>query len=347
MAILSKELSTKDLVPVCRQIATAYEAGIPIATVMNSVGSQQKNPAVRRVLESIGAHLAAGDTLAEATEKQSEYLSPYFASLLGSGEQSGKLDVMLNDLAGYYEDKLALRRMIVGALTYPMILLGMCWFLGTFAMGMVKVALAGMDGSGRGIADVTQYFSDYAAFQVQALFGFALLVAIGITLSRMGLLKWVTGLVSTYLWPMSNVTRKLGMARFFRSFSLMLGSGIDTIRCIEKSAEITGNPYIEKDLLTAVPYIRRGHTLVESFGDCKMMTSLAREMLAVGEQSGNLDGQLLKAAKYHQDEANHAIKIATTVLTTAIMIGVFTLIGGIVIYFWVNLYGGLLDGLGV
>ena len=141
MGILSKEISTKELVPVCRQIATAYEAGIPITNVIDTVGSQHRSPAVKRVLQSISADLAAGHTLADAPEKQSEYLSPFFANLLGSGEQAGNLDVMLNDLASYYEDKLEMRRMLIGALTYPCMLLVMCWFLGSFALGIVQVAL--------------------------------------------------------------------------------------------------------------------------------------------------------------------------------------------------------------
>ena len=127
----------------------------------------------------------------------------------------------------------------------------------------------------------------------------------------------------------------------------MLSSGLNTVFCIEKSAEVTGNPYIMNDLMGAIPMVQRGHTLVESFAHSRMMTPLAREMLAVGEQSGNLDGQLQKAATYHLNEANQAIKVATTVLTTMIMLLAFSLAGGLVIYFYTSLYGGLMDGLGI
>ena len=127
----------------------------------------------------------------------------------------------------------------------------------------------------------------------------------------------------------------------------MFGSGISTTTSIEKSAAVVGNPYIEQDLLASIPLVRRGHTLVESFSECKMMTPLAMEMLMVGEQSGNMDGQLLKAAEIHQREADQAITMATQVMTTLIMAVAFTMVGGIVIYFWTSFYGGLMDGLGI
>ena len=128
---------------------------------------------------------------------------------------------------------------------------------------------------------------------------------------------------------------------------MMLSSGLSLPVCIEKSAELTSNPYIQRDLMQAIPPIRNGSTLVEAFSGCQLMTPLAREMLAVGEQSGALEFQLNKAASYHMEEARHQMQQATTVLTTLIMLGVFTLIGGVVIYFWTNLYGGLMDGLGI
>lgn len=347
MPLTTKRLATKDMVPVCRQIATAYEAGIPIREVLSSVGAQQKNREVREILLRMSTDIQAGNSLGEAATKYSEQLSPFFVGLLANGEQSGRLDTMLSELADYYEDRLAMRRQVVGALTYPAFLLVICWFLGTFAIGIVNVALAGMDGSGGGISGVTQYFKDYAAFQTRAMIVFAVLAVIGVVLSRLGALKWITGMVTTFVWPLSGITKKLGMARFFRSFSMMLSSGISLPICIQKSAELTANPYIQNDLMKAIPPVREGMTLVEAFNHCSLMTPLAREMLAVGEQSGNLELQLNKAATYHMDEARHLMKQATTIFTTMIMLGVFTLIGAVVIYFWTNLYGGMMDGLGI
>lgn len=348
MGLLSAEINAKAMVPVCRQLATTYEAGIPIVRAINHVGSHSKDPKVRKVLLAIGEDLGSGSTLADATRKQSKYLSPFFIQLLESGEQAGQLDVMLKDLASYYEDRLAMQRAIVAAMAYPMILLASAWFLGTFSIGLIRQTLAGMNDPSRGgLAGVMEYIRLYADFQMRAMLIFAIVCAILVLLARMGTLKWLTGAVTTHVWPLAKVTRYFGMARFFRSFSLLIGSGLGVIKCIEGAASVTGNAYIERDLLKAVPRVRKGDTLVDAFSQSRYMTPLAREMLAIGEESGQLDHHLRKAAEYHLNEANHAVKIALTSFTTLLMMAVFAVVGGIIIYFWTHLYGGLMDGFGI
>src|SRR6185295_9589925 len=99
MGLLSAEIETKAMVPVCRQLATSYEAGIPILRSFEHVGRESKDPRVKRVCTAIATDLRAGGTLADAARKQSKYLSPFFVQLLANGERGGHLDIMLEDLA--------------------------------------------------------------------------------------------------------------------------------------------------------------------------------------------------------------------------------------------------------
>jgi len=347
MALTTSEIDTKTMVPVCRQLATAYEAGLPITKVLEHVGRENKNPKIRRLMSEMHSEIVRGGSLADAAVGQSKYLSPFFVNLLAGGEKSGKLDVMLTDLADYYEDRLKMRRQVISALTYPCILLVFAWFLGTFSIGMVKVALSAFEGTGGGIEGVKEYAEEWVQFQVKSMITFAFAFVAYVVLARLGLFKWISCWITTFIWPMSTVTRKFGMARFFRSLSLMLGSGMGVVQCIRQSAEVTGNPYLQKDLMKAVPKVQNGATLMEAFSNSRLMTPLAREMLHVGEESGKLDFQLNKAAQYSMDEASHAVKVASTIMTNLVMLAVFSLIGGIVIYFWSNLYGGMMDGLGI
>lgn len=347
MALFSTQIATKHMVPVCRQLATAYSAGISIISSMDHVGTQVKNAKVRRVFTDMGDDLRKGSTLGEAAQAQSKYLSPFFIQLLTSGEQGGRLDVMLRDLAQYFEDRLAMARQIKGTLTLPAIQLVMAWYLGSFAMGIIGVVLAGAEGAGGGINGVIAYFYDYLWFQAKVMAVALFLGAIAVVLARQGLLAWMTGAISTHIWPLSNVTRKFGLARFFRSLSLLIGSGLSITRCIESAAAVTANPYMERDLLQAVPHVKEGRTLSEAFSHSRYMTPMAREMLFVGEQSGNLEGQLKKVSEYHLQEATHAVAVATRIMSVAIVLGVGLLIGYLVISFYTKLYGGLLDELGI
>jgi type II secretory pathway component PulF len=128
---------------------------------------------------------------------------------------------------------------------------------------------------------------------------------------------------------------------------LLLNAGLPITRCIEASAAITANPYIERDLLKAIPEIKAGSTLIDAFGHTRSLTPMAREMLLVGEQSGNLDLQMKKVSEFHLAEANEAVQIATKVAAQLIFFALAALIGYIVITFYANLYGGLMDGLGI
>ena len=349
MGVFSSQIRTKDLVPLCRQISTSYGAGIPILKVLDYAGEHSRNGAVRKVMRSMSDDVRRGSTLGDAARAQSKYLPLFFIGLLATGERGGQLDVMLKDLADYYEDRLSMQRMIVQMMTYPIIQMAFAWFFGTFAFGMLGVIQEALDSptGGEGVGAVTAYFQRYLVFQAQAMAALAVLLVIAIILARMGLLSWITCFFTTHIWPVSIVTIKFGLARFFRSLSLLLGAGVSVMTAIKSSAEITSNPYMEKDLLKAIPPIRDGSTLVEAFAHTKCLTPLAREMLLVGEQSGNLEGSLKKVSEYHLQEATQAVTMATKFFTVVLLLGMAGLVGYLIITFWTKFYGSMLDGLGV
>ncbi len=352
MGLFSPQIATRTLVPLCRQLSTAYGAGLPILQTVENAGSQSRDRTVQRVFRTMGAELRGGQTLGEAAKSQAKYLPPFFVHLLASGERGGKLDVMLTDLAEYYEEKLAMRRKVQQMLALPVFELIAAWFLGTFALGILDVVQGSMSDSATrsgtsGIANVTEYFDTYLQFQARAMIAAAVLFAAAIALSRLGVLDRVTGLATTYLWPLSRVTQRFAMAQFFRSFALLVSSGTGIVSCIESAAATTANLYIERDLLKAVPLVKRGKTLTEAFAPCRFLTPLSRQMIEVGEQSGNLEGQAKKISEYHLAEASQAVAMATKVMGTLIVLGVGCTVGFIIITFYTRLYGGLMDELGI
>jgi len=346
MGLFSSQLSTKTMVPLCRQLATTYDAGIPILQSLQVVGDEFKDRKVRIVLRQMADDIRHGQSLAEATHAQARHLPPIFRYLLATGEHGGRLDVMLKDLADYYEDSLRMRREIVRSMTYPALLLVVAWFLGSFSLGLMK-GLTGIFASRNPQFSVGDYFQEYLQLQAVSLAGAAVAFVIVVLLSRLGLFKWIRGLVTTYLWPLSRVTRKFALARFFRSLSLLIGSGVGITECIRNAADVMVNPYIAKDMLRAIPYIKKGLTLDEAFSHCRHLTPMAREMIRVGELSGDLDTSLHKVSQNHFEEATHAVHVAAKVAEVVVFLAVASVIGYIVISFWSGLYGGMLDGLGV
>jgi type IV pilus assembly protein PilC len=343
MGLFSSQIALKKVVPLCRQLATSYDAGIPIMRSLELVSRNQKDKNIREVMTRMHASIGNGSTLAEAVRAEKKYLPTFFIELLATGERGGKIDVMLRDLAQYFEDQLELRRETIRAMTYPLIQLILGWFALTFALGLIAQLKGLFASQGRSDFDLGTYFEQYLRFQGVSMLVVAVVFAVCVVLSRAGLFGYIWGLFATYLWPMSRVTRMFGLARFFRSMSLLIGSGLRIDHCIENSAAVTANPYMQKELLKAVPLVKDGHTLVEAFADVNVLLPQSREMLDIGETSGQLEAALRKASEYHLAEGLHAAAIARRVLGVAISLTVAGFIGYGIISFYMT-YFSILEG---
>ena len=343
MGLFSSQIGLKKVVPLCRQLATSYDAGIPIMRSLELVSRSQKDKNVRDVIQRMHTSIGNGATLGEAVRSESKYLPTFFIELMATGEKGGKLDIMLRDLAQYFEDQLEMRRETIRAMTYPIIQLIAAWYLGTFAMGIIGKIKDIFTQRGGGGFDFSTYISQYLQFQGVALVVFAAIFAVCVVLSRLGLFGYVWGFFATNIWPMSRMTRMFGLARFFRSMSLLIGSGMRIDYCIENSARVTANPYMEKDLLKAVPLVKEGYTLVDAFAGVNALLPQSREMLHVGEASGQLEEALRKASEYHLAEGMHAAAIARRVFGTLIALAVMGTVGYVIIKFWLT-YFSMIEG---
>jgi type II secretory pathway component PulF len=324
-------IPTRDLVPLCRQLATSYDAGIPILRSLALVRQGARSRRAQSVLSSMEHAIQNGASLGEAAAAQRGALPAFLVNLLSAGEHGGRLDVMLRDLAEYYEDAQRMQRHIVGALIYPAIQLAAAWFLGSFSLGLVG-RLGAPD------FNLRDYFLAYAAFQGLAVGIFAGVWLCSWALARAGLWHGLWRWTSNTIWPLKGVTRKFALARFFRSLALLVSSGLDIRKCIAAAAASTANPRVEQDLLQSLGPIGQGASLVEAFAGTRTLTPVAREMLAIGEASGRLDHQLHKCAQYHLEEATAAVHAATRVMRVLITLGIGAIIGYIIISFYAQLY---------
>lgn len=322
------------MVPLCRQLATSYDAGIPILKGLQLVERTASSKAAKSVMMEMRASIQEGQTLADAARAQQDRLPQFFVELLASGERGGKLDAMLRDLADYYEDKLKVNRAIMGALAYPVFLLTATWFIGSFAIGIVSQ----ISFDARSAFSLGDYFDQWLRFQGVSLLVIAGAMAVIWALARTGLPQRVVATAATRVWPFSEVTRKYALSRFFRSFALLIGAGVNIKHCLHSAAMTTGNPYIQDDLLRAMPVIARGGSLQEAFDQCRTLTPVSREMLAVGEVTGNLEFQLRKVSQYHFDEAQMATRIALRFLSIVLILVVGGVVGATIISFYSKLF---------
>jgi type IV pilus assembly protein PilC len=335
MPLFSPQVRLKSLVPMCRQLSTAYDAGIPVARALEMAARDARDARLREVLTRMRAQIGQGATLEEAARAETRYLPTFVVEVMAAGESGGKLDAMFADLADYYEDRQKMRRAFLAATAYPALVVTFAWFAGTFALGIVRRLGAAFE-SGR--FSFAEYLAHYAGFQFVALLVLAAVAVAAIVLSRAGVLGWVTGIVSTFVWPFRPVVLRFALARFFRTLALLIEAGLPIHRAIERAAAVVKNPYIERDLLKAVPRVQRGESVTEAFSRSVHLLPDAREMLRVGEETGTMDVPLRKVSGYYLDQASTAVKIMASVLFVAVMVGTGVLVGAIIISFYASYF---------
>lgn len=337
MGLISSKLSSREMAVICRQLATAYTAGLPILSALHITAGQGAFPRGRRALLRMETLIKGGASLADACRAEENVLPGLFVQVVSAGESGGRLDALLRDLAEHYEEMHRMKRAAISSLIYPGLQLAAAWFLGTFALGIIRKVANVFSGSGQQIS-MSAYLAEYARFQTVSLFLVILFIGASIVLARAGLAQGPVNWLKNHLWPLNGVVRKFALARFYRGMALLMHAGLDIKQCIARSAAMTMNTAIEKDLLTAVPVISRGGTLVEAFSRSRYLDRVGREMLAVGEQSGNLEDTLQKAAEYSMGEAQSAVKSASKILQVLITLAVGCVVGYFVISFYGNLY---------
>lgn len=344
MGIVSSEIRVKKLTPMFRQLATAYDAGIPLVQAFELLKREQKDRELTEMLTRMQETVKQGGTLGDAVSAESRKLPSYAIALIKAGEQGGKLDVMFRDLADYFEDRLEMQRQMLRWMAYPIVLLTATWFLGTFALRLV-IKLPDILLSGKPFS-LNGYFEEYIKFQTFAGLVFAGICVLCIVLARMGLMRWIWGLFSTHVWPLAPITKRFALARFCRSLALLVDSGLPIVQSIERAAAVTANPYIQRDLLRSVPYVKEGASLTQALSVSKYLLPTAREMIYVGEESGKLEESLRKVSRWYLDEASHAAAIATRVLYFIVYFAAAGLVLYVVYTFYSRLYGGMLDAIG-
>lgn len=336
MSLFSGKISVREMAIISRQLATAYNAGIPVIRTLEMTAEQKCSQRARRALLGMVASIRAGSTLTDAAGGQQEFFPEFFVEVLSAGETGGRLDLLLRDLADHYENMYRMERSILVSMVYPSLQLLSAWFLGTFALGIIR-GIGSFQTTTAKRFSLSGYFNDYLKFQGIAITLAVLAVALLIALGRAGLLAGIASFVKNKLWPINKVAHKYAMARFYRSMALLVHAGVDIKRCIERSAAMTMNRQLERDLLLSLPVISQGGTLEQAFSRCRSIGRVGKEMIAVGEQTGNLDAALNKAAQYNFEEAQSATKAAVSIAQVLITI----IVGGIVAYFVISFYGNL------
>lgn len=323
----------KEKVVFMRQLATMVGAGLPLTRGLQIMEQQVANPMFKRVIIQVKSSVEAGKSLAESFKRTDEVFDEVTINLIEAGESSGNLDVILNKLAIELEENQKLAAKLKSALTYPMILSVVIIAVVLLMMFVLVPSMTEIYGEfDAELPFITQFLINMSDFFVKFWWAM-LIVALSLII---GYKVWVDTpkgkrnrdkiLIKVPIVGM--MISKIQIAQFTRLLGLLLSSGLSIIRALELSAMSLSNEMFREVILASRDEVEKGGSLAIPIARSEYYPLLVSSMIAVGEETGELDNVLAKVAEYYKDE----VDVATANMSSTLE-PVFLIIMGLVIAF--------------
>lgn len=293
-------IAMKQMAQITLQWAMLYKSGVPMVRCFIVVAEQSRNRVVKHTMIRVADALEAGSTLEESLRAESHRLPPIFVEALSCAEASGRFDDALDHVCQYFEEWLEQRGAILRAAAYPFFVLIAILFGIPLARAFAMDAF-NIPGGQELSTFLLHWFTGVLTFFVPLLFVYWFL-------SRTGLWQWVWGSAASFIWPFGKIVRRYAHARFFRMLGILLGGGMAPKMAVRRAATLVTNPILAADINRALPMLDRCATLEEALARAKLLPPVARESLAMSEQTGRGPELFEKTAKWLHDEADHRLR---------------------------------------
>lgn len=337
-----------------RQLATLINAGIPLYQALTTLEHQTKNARLQAILRDGQRHVLEGGRLSEVMERANWVFSPMQIEMVRAAEQGGMLDQMLSRIADYLDQELELRRLISRLTLYPKItlfvalmVLGKSCFLDMKTMFVPAVARLVLGGMGKDQYTAIDYFWDTLGFLgIAALCVFAVVAVCRVTLFQSEAAREGLERVKQAIPGVGTVSRHFALAKFGRAFSALYAGGLPLSTAIAVAGEASGSSILRHATGRAVRASERGASLSQAFRETGAFPPMVLDMLQTGEQTGNLDAMMNKAAEYLEGEAEARAHMYSNIFAVAVALIVAMLVGFAIIRFYMGMASNLSNAVG-
>lgn len=311
--------SKSELVIFTRQLSTMISAGISLLESIEVLAEQAETPGMKACCKRLASELRGGSDLSAAMSSCPKVFSPLYVSMVTAGEASGQMDVILQRLADYVEATEELKREIRSAMTYPVISLVLVLSITAFLMiGVVPGFKEVFDGLGAELPALTKATlatSDLLRSQWYLCFaGLFAAVAGFVVLRKTPQGELLLDHLALRLPIFGQLTRKVCLARFSRTFATLVRSGVPIMGTLDIVAETAGNRVISDVVHASRDSVRNGNMLSEPLSKSKVFPPMVVRMIAIGERSGALEALLEKIAEFYDSQVKATIKSLTSLI---------------------------------
>jgi general secretion pathway protein F len=327
-----RAVSAADLALMTRQLATLVRAGMPLEQALRALGDQVGRRQLQSVITGVRAHITEGLSLGEALSRFPATFPQVYRAMVEAGEASGRLDEILDRLADYTEEQQYLRQKLGIALIYPMLLtLVAISIVTTLLAYVVPEVIRVFEQTGQQLPLLTRALivcSDFVRNDgVYLAVLFACLIGVQSWLMRRTSVRFQRDRLLTRLPFIKQLLRTIHTARLARVLAILTGSGVPLLEALRIGAQVIGNLPVRDAVLDAAVSVREGGRLHESLKRSGYFSPLFVHMIASGEESGELDNMLDRAATHHERELTSMVAAATALIEPLLIL----LMGGIVL----------------
>jgi len=327
----------KQLTQFTRQMSTLQDAGLPILRSLRILEGQTKPGVLKNALQDIIEDVEAGTTLSEAMEKHPKAFDRLYVHTVRAGEAGGVLDQILRKLADFMEKAVALKRRIVGAMIYPVMVIGiaiiiliaiMKWIVPRFIEIFDKFNIPQLPLPTRILVGVSHFVGGY--WYLLVLVPILLWVILRMTkASRKGqyMLDWVKMKIPI----VGSITNRTAIARFARTLGTLISSGVPILEALNITRETVGNAVVSQALGQVHDSIREGESIAGPLRQSGVVDPIVVNMVDVGEETGELDKMLIKVADTYDGEVDHLVGTLMSAMEPLLVVFLGATIGSIVI----------------
>ncbi len=343
VSFMQPKVQTAEVVVFARQFATMIDAGLPLIQSLDILYSQQENKTFKKTLKEIKDSVEQGSTLADALGKYPNIFDDLFVNMVAAGEVGGILDTILDRLSGYMEKAMKLKKQVKGAMTYPIIVL----VIAALVVGVILVFV---------IPVFQKMFADFGgALPVPTQ------IVVGISNFVKGNIHYIIGAVVLFVFAFKRfystekgrvlvddimlklpvfgpLLRKVAVAKFTRTMSTMISSGVPILEALDIVAKTAGNKTVEAAIYKVQSAITEGRTMADPMSESGVFPSMVCQMVAVGESTGALDAMLGKIADFYDDEVDAAVGNLTAMIEPFMMAFLGVTIGGLVVSMYLPIF---------
>lgn len=339
----SGKLNLKDVISFCRQESIMLKSGMDLNRSLDSLCKQTSSKKLRKNLLNISESVKKGTELSKSMENQGSAFPYLLKRTVQAGEMSGQMAEIIEKMAVHYEKDMKLRRKIRGAMMYPIILAFIVVAAVAILLTQVMPNFVKMfEGADRELPALTRFVMSLSNLLVHnwiwiLLVLFAVIFSIRVALKQKEIrISWDR--IKLKLPLIGPNVGKIATARFTRTLSTMLYSGIPMIQALRAAGETTGNKFVESKIEETVEGIEKGMGMTAQLAATNIFPPMMLSMIGIGEESGRLDEMLEKTAEYYDEEMEAALEALVTMLEPLLIVIMGAVIGTIVVAMYLPMF---------